>query len=108
MESVNQLIVSLGDNLMKVVVIGIIGLALFLFAAARFLISRARERTRRELAAYVAEGTMTADEAERLLKAGEPSCLCASARPPRSRAVAKSNDDPEPLFEAVPTRSSRP
>jgi len=32
--------------------------------------SRQREQTRREIAAYVAEGTMTTDEGERLLKAG--------------------------------------
>ena len=33
--------------------------------------TRNRERTRQEVAAYVAEGTMTADEGERLLRAGE-------------------------------------
>lgn len=31
---------------------------------------REREQSRRELAAYVAEGSMTADEAERILRAG--------------------------------------
>ena len=31
--------------------------------------NRARERTRSEIAAYVAEGSMTADEGERILKA---------------------------------------
>ena len=31
-----------------------------------------REQTRREVAAYVAEGSMTPDEGERLLRAGEP------------------------------------
>ncbi len=30
-----------------------------------------RERTRREIAAYIAEGSMTPDQGERLLKAGE-------------------------------------
>ncbi|MGQ0629006.1 MAG: hypothetical protein ACT4PL_13020 [Phycisphaerales bacterium] len=30
-----------------------------------------RERTRREIAAYIAEGTMTPEQGERLLKAGE-------------------------------------
>lgn len=33
--------------------------------------TRSRERTRQEVAAYVAEGSMTADEAERLLSAGK-------------------------------------
>ncbi len=32
--------------------------------------SRQREQTRREIAAYVSEGTMTTEEGERLLKAG--------------------------------------
>lgn len=32
--------------------------------------TRARERTRSEVAAYIAEGSMTAEEGERLLKAG--------------------------------------
>lgn len=30
-----------------------------------------RERTRRELAAYIAEGTMTPDDAERIMRAGD-------------------------------------
>mgnify|MGYP001250920096 CR=1 FL=1 len=34
------------------------------------LATRATEQTRREIAAYVAEGTITPEEAERLLKAG--------------------------------------
>ena len=35
--------------------------------------SRERERSRRELAAYVAEGTLDPDKAIAMLKAGEPS-----------------------------------
>lgn len=31
-----------------------------------------KEESRRELAAYVAEGSMTTDEAERILEAGQP------------------------------------
>ena len=34
------------------------------------LSTRSKERTRQEIAAYVAEGTMSAEEGERLLKAG--------------------------------------
>lgn len=37
-----------------------------------------RERTKRELAAYVAEGSMTPEEAERLLKAAAPKNACGS------------------------------
>jgi hypothetical protein len=34
--------------------------------------SVARERTRREIAAYLAEGSLTAEQAERILKARTP------------------------------------
>ncbi|MBX3381957.1 MAG: hypothetical protein KF864_00450 [Phycisphaeraceae bacterium] len=34
--------------------------------------SVARERTRREIAAYIAEGSMTPEQGERLMKSGEP------------------------------------
>lgn len=36
------------------------------------MIARAREQSRREIAAYVAEGSMTAEEGERLMDAGKP------------------------------------
>jgi hypothetical protein len=39
--------------------------------ARRIVMSQARERTRRELAAYVAEGTLDPDKAIEMLKAGE-------------------------------------
>ena len=38
--------------------------------------NKATEETKRELAAYVAEGSMKADEAERLVKAGRPKWEC--------------------------------
>ena len=34
--------------------------------------STARERSRREIAAYIAEGSMTPEQGERLMAAGEP------------------------------------
>lgn len=34
----------------------------------------ARERTRREIAAYIAEGSMTPEQGERILKARTPQC----------------------------------
>lgn len=37
----------------------------------RVLIAQAREKSRREIAAYIAEGSMTAEHGERLMKAGE-------------------------------------
>ncbi|MCW5764628.1 MAG: hypothetical protein KIT68_01465 [Phycisphaeraceae bacterium] len=33
---------------------------------------QARERSRREIAAYIAEGSMTPEQGERLMKAGTP------------------------------------
>lgn len=45
-------------------------------AVVRAIVGRARERSRRELAAYVAEGSMTADEAERILHAGPSGASC--------------------------------
>ncbi len=35
--------------------------------------TNARERTRREIAAYIAEGSMTPEQGEKLLKAGKES-----------------------------------
>lgn len=40
--------------------------------------TKQREQTKREVAAYVAEGSMTPDEAERLLKANAPDHGCKS------------------------------
>lgn len=38
--------------------------------------SRSQERSRREIAAYIAEGSMTPEEGERLLKASPPAPQC--------------------------------
>ncbi|MFM9959016.1 MAG: hypothetical protein ACKVZJ_13180 [Phycisphaerales bacterium] len=62
------------DDIVKIIAVSG-GLVLGFFAILFSLISgmvktSQRERTRREVAAYVAEGSMTADEGERLLKAG--------------------------------------
>lgn len=40
-------------------------------ATARIVRSVSRERTRREIAAYIAEGSMTPEQGERLMAAGE-------------------------------------
>lgn len=37
---------------------------------------RARERSRREIAAYIAEGSMTPEQGERLMRAGASSSEC--------------------------------
>lgn len=40
------------------------------------VVSRARERTRREIAAYIAEGSMSPEQGERLMNAGKNSRVC--------------------------------
>ena len=43
-----------------------------IFSSIRQMVrSKHREESRREIAAYIAEGSMTADEGERLMNAGE-------------------------------------
>ncbi len=41
-------------------------------AVSRVLVARGKERTKRELAAYVAEGTLDPDKAAAILDAGSP------------------------------------
>lgn len=65
---------TLADSSKEVVLVGgmtIAVIAMFLSFIRSIADRHARERSRREIAAYVAEGSMTAEEAERLLKAGE-------------------------------------
>ncbi|MEM7754064.1 MAG: hypothetical protein AAF297_00335 [Planctomycetota bacterium] len=51
---------------------GVIALTAIVFGTFRRVAeSKHRERARSEIAAYVAEGSMTADEGERLLEAGK-------------------------------------
>lgn len=43
-------------------------------SAVQVVTSCARERTRREIAAFIAEGSITPEQGERLMKAGGGSC----------------------------------
>lgn len=70
-------IIAIGGSF-AVAIVGI--LAWMIHATAR---SKQRETTRREVAAYVAEGSMTPDDAERILNAGEPEAG-SSCRPKRA------------------------
>lgn len=46
-----------------------------LFSAVKSMVKySARERTRREIAAYIAEGSLNAEQGERLMKAGKSTC----------------------------------
>lgn len=52
---------------------GLVGIiAIIAGVANSTLKSMARERSRREIAAYIAEGSMTPEQGERLMAAGEP------------------------------------
>lgn len=72
-----QPILELLDSHMYVVVVALICLALlinsFLRAITAILTTQARERSRREIAAYVAEGSLTPEQGERLARAGAKS-----------------------------------
>lgn len=64
----------IADN-WKMTVIAAVAIVWIVFATIDSMVkSVSRERARREIAAYVAEGTMNASDAERLLKPGKKSC----------------------------------
>jgi TRAP-type C4-dicarboxylate transport system permease small subunit len=50
--------------------------AVFFSAVTNMSKARQRERTRREIAAYVAEGSISPDEGERLMEAGATKSRC--------------------------------
>jgi hypothetical protein len=62
------------DNLIPLLSIGggfVIAIVVILGCTAKSILqARAREASRREIAAYIAEGSMTADEGARLMEAG--------------------------------------
>lgn len=72
--SANQVFVlSIMGIVFAVPIVGIIA-----GACRKSVLHKEREQTRREVAAYVAEGSMTADEAERILRAAPPKSPAAS------------------------------
>ena len=60
-------------SLFMFLIFGIPSVAIIMGTLKSVLGNRARERTRQEVAAYVAEGSMSAEEGERLLHAGSSS-----------------------------------
>ena len=51
--------------------IGFIAFTAIAFSSVKEIVkTRARERSRREIAAYIAEGSMTPEQGERLMRAG--------------------------------------
>jgi hypothetical protein len=61
-----------GDNLLWIIGGAVAMLAIASSAIRSIVASVTRERTRRDIAAYIAEGTMTPEQGERLMAAGEP------------------------------------
>lgn len=56
----------------------LVGIVVIIFAMVRsMVVSKAREVTKRELAAYVAEGTITPDQAVAIINAGKSADDCA-------------------------------
>lgn len=58
------------DVLVPLLIFGGIVLIVLIRSVTGVIAATARERTRREIAAYIAEGSMTPEQGERLMKAG--------------------------------------
>jgi hypothetical protein len=75
MDSIIQNLID-GDNLIFVIG-GAIAIVAIVFSAVKGIVtSGSRERSRREIAAYIAEGSMTPEQGERLMKAGDDNKRC--------------------------------
>ncbi len=74
-ETVNRL---LSDDVMFLLVGGAIAIVAIVFTTVSSMVrATARERSRREIAAYIAEGSMTPDQGEKLMAAGMKRDGCA-------------------------------
>ncbi len=66
---------AMGDNLVVAIVFGVMGIvgifAIFFGGLTSMLNTKEGEKTKRELAAYVAEGSMTPEDAANILKTGK-------------------------------------
>lgn len=71
MEHILELVFE-GDNLIFVTG-GTIAVVAIVFSAVKsMVIASHREKSRREIAAYIAEGSMTPEQGEKLMNAGQP------------------------------------
>jgi len=70
--TLTTLAADLGDVSMWVVG-GVVAVIWIIAATVQNMVAtNARERSRREIAAYIAEGSMSPEQGERLMKAGNP------------------------------------
>ena len=71
---------AVAGNIIWVLIAGCIVVGMILKAVIMIVTTSAREKSRREIAAYIAEGSITAEQGERLLRAD------ISGRPAQSSA----------------------
>lgn len=76
MESMLQNVFGNEDLFIPLLIAVSILIGMLIQAATKVLTGNARERTKREIAAYVAEGSMTPEQGERILKAGNRGRAC--------------------------------
>ncbi len=63
--------IEVADHLLYIIIGLCVVIAIVTKGVTTIVTHGARERSRREIAAYIAEGSMTADQGERLLHAGD-------------------------------------
>jgi hypothetical protein len=68
-ESIVQELIRNEETLLIVVITGAVVVCSFFKAVTNIVTGLARERTRRDIAAYIAEGTMTPEQGERIINA---------------------------------------
>jgi len=71
-EDIVQEIISDDDKFIPMLIFAGLTILFVVKSTARVLMSMGRERTRREIAAFIAEGSMTPEQGERLMAAGNP------------------------------------
>jgi hypothetical protein len=69
--SIFEQLIDRGELFFVTLVAGSILLGMLIKSVTAVFTTASRERTKREIAAYVAEGSMTPEQAERILKAGD-------------------------------------
>lgn len=71
MEDIIQQIVNQEETFILIIIFTAITIMSVVKSLTRMVARLARERTRREVAAYIAEGSMTPEQGEKLLAAGK-------------------------------------
>lgn len=66
----DPIVEAMAKNLVWVMIAGVTVVGILGSTAREIVKTRMREKTRREIAAYIAEGSMTPEQGERLMAAG--------------------------------------